>query len=163
MLAIAPVPAAAYLHYPADVGGVRCVVGDVEFALECLYTAPGLMVRQPLERAGSPLACCDYHAVAAPYKEQYRGWLQPHGRGAAGRHVTKRAFCHALGVIVAVARSTGPVAAFAGVTQRAWDAFARDFGYAEAIARSAVLLGSLVGDCDNGAASAALRLEVQAV
>ena len=152
----------AYPHYPAEVGGVRCVVGDVEFALGCLWQAPGLMVRQPLVRAGSPLADCDYHAVAAPYKPQFQ-WLAQHGRGAAGRHITKRAFCFALGRVVAVARATDPVAAFAGVTQRAWDAFSRDFRYAEEIARAAVALGTLVSDGDGLASVSALHLEVQAV
>ena len=154
----------AYPYFPAEVGGVRCVVGDVEFALECLVASPGLMVRQPLERAGSPLACCDYHAVAAPYKPQFQGWLQPRGRGAAGRHVTKRAFCHALSLIVTVAKATSPVAAFAGVTQRAWDAFSRDSGYAEAIAKAAVALGTAVSDQDGWlGAEPRCRLEVAAV
>lgn len=161
MLAVAP----AYPHYPARVGGVECVVGDCESALECLTVATGLMVRQPLLRISNPLADCDYHAVAAPYKAQMRLFFpSPGGRGAAGRHITKRAFCFALSQLVAVARDMSPVAAFSGVTQRAWDAFSRDPGYAEAMARAAAALPALVLDTDDwSGAEPSLELEVMAV
>jgi hypothetical protein len=166
MLAIGTAPGTAYVHYPAEVGGVRCLVGDAEGALSVLAVARGLMVRQPLARAGSVLACCDYHAAAAPYKSRFAlappGAL-PAGRGAAGRHITKLAFCYALSVVVAAARVTSPVAAFAGVTQRAWDAFARDPGYAEDMARAASGLPVPVTDTDIWTGQAALSLGVVAV
>jgi len=128
------------------------------------------MVRQPLQRIASPLAECDYHAVAAPYKSQFRlMFTDPGGRGAAGRHITKRAFCFALSLLVNAARQMSPVAAFAGITQRAWDAFSRDPGYAEDMARAAAALPLLVGDEDGwhgsepGFSEQGLQLEVMAV
>ena len=54
------------------------------------------MVRQPLQRAGHPLADCDYHAIAAPYKSVIVLPDRQYGRGAAGRPSTKTAFMLAL-------------------------------------------------------------------
>lgn len=162
----------AYLRFPAEVGGVPCVVGDVAGALDCLAAAPGIMVRQPLARHGSPLADCDYHREAAPYRDYFAASLDRAGRGAAGRHITKLAFCYALELVVVAARATTPIAAFAGLTQRAWAAFASDSGYAEEMAKAAVALlrrsghtvGMRLGDTDAGRGTEpALELEVVAV
>jgi hypothetical protein len=49
---------------PIEIGGVS-VHPDVAIeALETLRQAPGIMVRQPLAKAGNPLAKCDYHGFA---------------------------------------------------------------------------------------------------
>lgn len=40
-------------------------------ALTVLREAPGVMIRQPLSRAGNPLAAMDYHAVARGERELF--------------------------------------------------------------------------------------------
>jgi hypothetical protein len=54
-----------------------------------------MMVRQPLVAIGSPLAQCDYHSAAAPWRSRYLS-VPVQGRGAAGRHLTKSAFMDCL-------------------------------------------------------------------
>jgi hypothetical protein len=48
-----------------DVGGVAFSAEDVRTAIDILTSAGGVMVKQPLARAGNPLAAVDYHEVAA--------------------------------------------------------------------------------------------------
>lgn len=106
-------------------------------ALACLRASPGLMVRQPLARSGSPLALCDYHAVAAPFKVRYI--TSPlSGRGAAGRHITKAAFMAALAAVLDQAAAEEPLHAFGAALDAAFQAFGSDSSYAAAMARTAV-------------------------
>jgi hypothetical protein len=129
--------------YPLVVGGVNCTAFTVASALDCLEAAKGLMIRQPLSRIGSPLARCDYHAVAAPYRSRFET-LTGAGRGAAGRHIAKQAFCSALRELLAVCRELDPIAAFEAVSHRAWLAFASDFAYCEAMALAARTLAPCI-------------------
>jgi hypothetical protein len=46
-----------------DIAGTGYYEEDVRFARAVLADSPGVMVRQPLARAGSPLAGMDYHAI----------------------------------------------------------------------------------------------------
>jgi hypothetical protein len=109
------------------VTATREVVAD---AFSVLEVAPGIMVRQPLERARNPLSAADYHAVAAPYVVLYVG--------SSAR--TRRAFMHALRLLL-----DGPVlreSPFAPIVEPALEAFASDSSYATAIARAAVAIKS---------------------
>lgn len=126
--------------YPVAVGGLAVTYAEASTALETLQTSPGMMVRQPLRRHGSPLASCNYHAAAAPYLEGVRtAQGDPSGRGAAGRPSTKAAFCVALRAVLERARSEATVAVrFAEVISTAAAAFAADHSYAAAIAGAAV-------------------------
>lgn len=96
------------------------------------------MIRQPLQRVLNPLGWCDYHAVAAPYRHEFER-LPAAGRGAAGRHIAKLAFCTALDRMLALLPDD-PVSAYLGVAQRAWQAFAADADYVVAMAREAFRL-----------------------
>jgi len=100
-----------------------------------------MMVRQPLARAGHPLASCDYHAIAAPYKSVIVMPDRHYGRGAAGRPSTKLAFMFALETYAAQAREREEAEA----TRRqllewrdaALAAFLEDPSYAAAMASAA--------------------------
>ena len=46
------------------VGGVETDTATIKSAIDVLTASSGIMVKQPLARAGNPLADCDYHAVA---------------------------------------------------------------------------------------------------
>lgn len=123
---------------PMVIGGIACTASDAAFSLSVLIAAPGLMIRQPLLRAGSPLAACDYHRVAAPYRDRFTV-VSPGEhlhRGAAGRHIAKQAFCAALGALLASV-ADDPWAAWEALAARAWRAFASDPGYATQIAAAA--------------------------
>jgi hypothetical protein len=50
------------------VAGEKFALADVEAAIEILENAAGIMVKQPLSRAGNPLAGMDYHAVANAHR-----------------------------------------------------------------------------------------------
>jgi len=120
------------------VGGVPCSAFDTAASLTILLAAPGLMIRQPLKRAGSPLADCDYHAVAAPYRARFCTAApgQQLRRGAAGRHIAKQAFCTALSELLSWIEQD-PWAAWEAAADLAWKAFASDPGYAAQIASAA--------------------------
>jgi hypothetical protein len=126
--------AAGYFPLRTVLGGVEVTPGDIEAALRVLRSAPGLMIRQPLARAGSPLASCLYHDVAAPWRGRFSS-SAPSGRGAAGRPVAKEAFCFALERAL---ESVSPAVALAQLLDDALAAFAVDHTYAAAMARSAV-------------------------
>ena len=66
------------------IGGVYASVGVISDAHHILEDSPGLMVRQPLSRYRNPLAVCDYHVEAAPYRDLYYSSLSFTGKGAAG-------------------------------------------------------------------------------
>lgn len=103
-----------------------------------LVRSPGLMVRQPLARARNPLALCDYHTEAAPWRELYYTSLTHHGRGAAGRPATKHAFMHALQVRTAEAMRGAPLLAAMPLAAEAYEAMRSDVSYVMAMAKMAV-------------------------
>lgn len=115
------------------VGGVQVTTTQTGLALDILKSSKGMMVRQPLQRAGNPLALCDYHAAAAPYRDRVA--LPMQGRGAAGRHLTKSAFILALEDVIASAAAGEPFSALLADTATA---FALDASYSVSIARAAV-------------------------
>lgn len=53
------------------VGGVTVPATEVQKAVAILQDAPGVMIRQPLSRAGNLLAAMDYHAVAASERQRF--------------------------------------------------------------------------------------------
>jgi hypothetical protein len=127
MLAAAPVAVTA-------VGGVPVTAEEIDQARLILASCASVAVRQPLARHGHPLAACDYHAAAAPYRQEIAGsgW----GRGAAGRPVTKIAF------LAALDNAALAVRAQLEARRRAWcdqmvasalAAFAADCGYVAAM------------------------------
>jgi hypothetical protein len=132
------------------VGGVAVTIQQAEEALEVLRASSGMMVRQPLQRAGSPLAACDYHAASAPFRQRPAD-VAARGRGAAGRHLTKPAFVLAVESLLAEERSReqraaeleSAVARLAVPVPReqveeALAAFTADHSYAVTIAGAAV-------------------------
>jgi hypothetical protein len=50
------------------VAGTKYALSDVEAAIEVLENAAGIMVKQPLTKAGNPLAAMDYHGLATSYR-----------------------------------------------------------------------------------------------
>lgn len=115
------------------VGGVSTSAGEAARALQVLQSSAGMMVRQPLRKAQSPLAECDYHEAAAPWKAQVATQDPRHGRGAAGRHITKAAFMQALRALVAAARKAFRLAGFRSLVAEAIRAFGTDVSFAESI------------------------------
>jgi hypothetical protein len=120
------------------VGGVMTSVYTALEAHSILAGSPGLMVRQPLARFRNPLALCDYHSEAAPYRDMFYSTLSHTGRGAAGRPATKHAFMHALKVRAADAMRDAPLLAAMPLAAEAYDAMRSDVSYVMAIAKSAV-------------------------
>ena len=59
-----------------NVGGVEVTVDEIATAIETLVVSNGIMVRQPLAKVGSPLAACDYHAVADAERQETGEKLQ---------------------------------------------------------------------------------------
>lgn len=122
------------------VGGVRATVRAVIEAHWILEDSPGLMVRQPLARYRSPLALCDYHQEAAPYRVQYYSSLACGGRGAAGRPATKLAFMHALRVRSQAAMRQAPLEMARPLIDEAYAAIAEDVSYVLAMVRLATTI-----------------------
>jgi hypothetical protein len=120
------------------VGGVLTSVAVVTEAHSILANSPGLMVRQPLARLGNPLALCDYHNEAAPYRERFYTSLVHTGRGAAGRPATKHAFMHALQVRASDAMRDAPMLGAMPLAAEAYDAMRTDVSYVMAMAKMAV-------------------------
>lgn len=120
---------------PVSVGGLQVTAQITADALLVLLKAPGLMIRQPLEKARNALARCDYLAAGRPYRSLFS---QPQPgvqlrRGAAGRHIAKQAFCAALEEKLQ-AVTADPLAAWAPLVSAAWQAFSSDAGYAAQLA-----------------------------
>lgn len=113
-------------------------VAVVTEAHSILAQAPGLMVRQPLARFRNPLALCNYHDEAAPYRDMYYTSLTHNGRGAAGRPATKHAFMHALQVRAAEAMRDAPLIAAMPLAAEAYEAMRDDVSYVMAMAKMAV-------------------------
>jgi len=118
---------------PMVVGGISCTAQITAHALGVLAAAPGLMIRQPLQRARNILARCDYHAVAAPYRDQFAALPCPGRRGAGGRPIAKEAFCVALGSLL-IGIAEDPLSAWEALSATAWAAFSSDPGYAAQLA-----------------------------
>lgn len=124
---------------PVLVGGLQVTYQDARDARELLAGSAGLMVRQPLARAGNPLADCDYHAAGLPYRGPFAAGAAA-GRGAAGRHITKSAFLAALDAVCEQSCEDYRTARFGPQIEAAMSAFGSDHGYAAAIAAAAVAL-----------------------
>lgn len=120
---------------PVIIGGVRVSVMSAVYAVNVLERSPGLMIRQPLARIGHPLAECNYHAEAAPYRDQFMAALTFSGRGAAGRHVAKHAFMYA---IRGRCREAMEMAAVADLLEEAYAVMVRDPSYIVEMAETAV-------------------------
>jgi hypothetical protein len=127
------------------IGGLSVTCAVAAHALAVLETSPGMMVRQPLRRAGSPLSSCDYHQAAHPYLNT--AMPNTGKRGAAGRHLTKTAFVAALRDALAVAdaaeRSQRAIihhieSRAPGAIRAALAAFRCDPSYAAVMAEAAV-------------------------
>jgi hypothetical protein len=141
------VPAGEFAGYfgPVDeaevflsVGGVMASVATVSEAHEILHESSGLMVRQPLEHYRNPLACCDYHAEAAPYRSLYYKRLAHHGhRGASAPPTTKFAFMHALQVRSLAAMHSAPLVRAMPLVAEAYEAMAKDVAYVMAMSEMA--------------------------
>jgi hypothetical protein len=120
------------------VGGVMASVATVSEAHEILQESSGLMVRQPLAHYDNPLACCDYHAEAAPYRQQYYQQLRHHGhRGASAPPTTKLAFMHALQVRSKSAMRSAPLVRAMPLIAEACEAMSRDVAYVMAMSEMA--------------------------
>lgn len=120
------------------VGGVLVSLTVATEAHEILTGSPGLMVRQPLSQYGNPLARCDYHAEAAPYRGQYYRKLVHQGhRGASAPPTTKMAFMHALQVRMQGAAQVAPLVRAMPLVAEAYEAMSRDAGYVMEISRLA--------------------------
>jgi hypothetical protein len=84
------------------VAGTQFDLADVESAITVLENAKGIMVKQPLAKAGNPLAGMDYHALAATWRADTE-----HDSST----LTKQAVIAALKDLVATATATAkPVA-----------------------------------------------------
>lgn len=115
-----------------EIGGVRLSYAEAVKATAVLAGSRTSAIAPVLRAAGSPLAGCDYFAVAAPHLAAARQLPKTGRIGAAGRHVTKIAFLEAAGQVLARARAA---------ELASWNAaLATDERYAAAIARDAVTL-----------------------
>lgn len=128
-------PDADPAEVPVVIGGVRVSVLSAVYAASVLERAPGLMIRQPLARIGHPLAKCNYHAEAAPYRDHFLAALTFSGRGAAGRHVAKHAFIYA---VRGRCREAMELAVVADLLDEAYAAMGSDPSYIMEMAETAV-------------------------
>jgi hypothetical protein len=79
-----------------SISGASYHEADVRWAVSILRDAPFVMVKQPLARAGNPLAGMDYHAIARAEVAVYPGLrLAPGTRSNPTPHV-KTAVIHYL-------------------------------------------------------------------
>jgi hypothetical protein len=60
-------------------GGVTTTVAVVRQALATLREAPGVMVKQPLQRAGNPLAAMNYHSISDSVRRAHPEMEWPSG------------------------------------------------------------------------------------
>lgn len=117
---------------PVTVGGLAVAYAEALRAAQVLAASRTSAIMPVLRAAGNPLAGCDYFAAAAPYMAAARAMPKTGRAGAAGRHLTKDAFLHAVALALAVARAQD--------LEDALGAFGEDERYAAAIARDAVSL-----------------------
>jgi hypothetical protein len=121
-----------------QVGGIFISVSVVHEAYEILSEAAGLMVRQPLAHYKNPLARCDYHAEAAPYRTQvYLSLVHQGHRGASAPPTTKYAFMRALNVRSEAALRDAPLVRAMPFVAEAYRAMASDYGYVTAMLTAA--------------------------
>jgi hypothetical protein len=133
---LAPVDAS---EVSLSVGGVLTSIGVVSEAYEILRESSGLMVRQPLTYYHNPLALCDYHSEAAPYREQYYARLSHLGhRGASAPPTTKLAFMHALRIRSDCAMKSAPLVRVMPFVAEAYEVMSQDFRYITAMSQMAV-------------------------
>jgi hypothetical protein len=80
------------------IGDVTVPVDVAREALAVLRGAPGVMIRQPLQRVGNPLAAMDYHAIATAERELFpelvlapstRSTPTPHEKTAVIHHLQR--------------------------------------------------------------------------
>lgn len=90
---------------PVSVGGVTVTCRQAAAAVEVLAGSRTSAIAPVLRAAGNPLASCDYFTAAAPYLAWARTAPKTGRAGAAGRHVTKEAFCRAVRCALEDARS----------------------------------------------------------
>lgn len=122
----------------ARIGGVVVTLAQISEALESLQATAYPMMKRTLQQINSPLADCDYHTVAAPYRERFLA-APSTGRGAQGRHLTKLAFCFALAAVLN-SITLDPMQGFLPLLDDAYTAISSDYTYSAAIARSAVAI-----------------------
>jgi hypothetical protein len=118
---------------PVTIGGIVTTALEVARALQVLTASAGMMVAQPLRKANSPLAACDYHAAARPWKAASAASDPHHGRGAAGRHITKVAFMACLSAALKAAQRLSRLSGFRDLVAEAIRAFGTDVSFAESI------------------------------
>jgi len=111
------------------VGGVSVSFAEALAAANILRSSRTSAIQPVLRAAGSPLAGCDYLAVAAPYMGTAREQPKTGRAGAAGRHLAKNAFIESVALLLTVARDQE--------IADAMEAFAADERYAVAVARDA--------------------------
>jgi len=122
---------------PVRIGGITVTYAEAAAARAALAKAGGIMVRQVLKAAGSPLAVCDYHAAAVRFRGQFLA-VPAAGRGAAGRPVARQAFIKAIEEALRQAETAEPARHFAAELDACRAAFGSDAGYAAAMAGVAV-------------------------
>jgi len=98
---------------PVTIGGVALTVDEVASAVKVLREAKGIMVKQPLVKAGHPLSKAEagwYHAFSRSELKKFPGIALPPGsrRGAAGNGHVKEAVMHRLERILAEVREPAP-------------------------------------------------------
>jgi hypothetical protein len=112
------------------IGGLKVTYAEAEDAVAALAISRTSAIAPVLAAAGNPLAWCDYKDAAAPHMAMARALPKTGRAGAAGRHVTKTAFCVTIAGVLEAAR--------AAALGEALDAFAADERYAAEMAREAV-------------------------
>ena len=83
------------------IGGMTVPARTAQEALAVLRESRGVMIRQPLLRAGNPLADMDYHAIAAEEREQFPELVLPGGTHSMPTAHEKIAVIHYLERILA--------------------------------------------------------------
>ena len=75
-----------------EIGGVHVATQDVIAARSILESAPGVMVKQPLQRAGNPLAQMNYHGISRDALARHPADLrfEPGSRSLPTAHVKMR-------------------------------------------------------------------------
>jgi hypothetical protein len=78
------------------IGGVTVSATEALKALTVLQESKGVMIRQPLLRAGSPLAAMGYHAIADAERELSHELVLPPGTHSTPTPHEKTAVIHYL-------------------------------------------------------------------
>jgi hypothetical protein len=83
------------------IGGVTVSATEAREALTVLQESKGVMIRQPLLRAGNPLADMDYHAIADAERELSHELVLPPGTHRTPTPHEKTAVIHHLQRVLA--------------------------------------------------------------